>query len=112
MKGKRLWWILGALGIVLAATAVWLLLPKAPQEQPRSIMVGGIVYDCTEQETEAPLEQQIIGHVSSTVERTQLPAQDGQTNFSESMGQPYAQVEGQVALYYEGAWHLCVQVYG
>lgn len=103
---------LAVLCVALLGILIWCMVPKAPQEQPRSIRIDGIVYDCTDQETEAPLEKDMIGHVTSAVERTKLPQEDGQVNFPEAVGQPYALVEGQLIVYFENAWHLCVQVYG
>ena len=40
------------------------------------------------------------------LERQEQPEEDGETNFSRTLGLPYARCEGGIAVYCDGAWQL------
>ena len=44
--------------------------------------------------------------VCRALERQEAPEEDGETNFSRTLGLPYARCEGGIAVYCDGAWQL------
>lgn len=74
-------------------------------DYPAAIQIDGKVY-LLDQPMPAEIDPSaILGETTSYTDT--WPSQDGETNFSRTLGLPYAQVEGGMAVLYENEWWFC-----
>ena len=99
---KKLMALLLALGFMLC------LVSCSKEAETAYIMVDGVLYEI---QYAMPAEidpSAIVGHVEHYTEA--IPTKDGGTNISEDLiGEPYAKVEGGIALLYQNEWWLCTE---
>lgn len=71
------------------------------------IMVDGVFYEKPYQPSPMEVDESaIIGYVESYTDT--FPDKDGETNISKDMiGEPFAKVEGGIAILYQNEWWLC-----
>ncbi len=71
------------------------------------IMVDGVFYEKPHQPSPMEVDESaIIGYVESYTDT--FPEKDDETNISKDMvGEPYAKVEGGIAILYQNEWWLC-----
>ena len=71
------------------------------------IMVDGVFYEKPYQPSPMEVDESaIIGYVESYTDT--FPSKDGETNISKDMiGEPFAKVEGGIAILYQNEWWLC-----
>ena len=71
------------------------------------IVVDGVFYEKSYQPMPTEVDEcAIIGYVKSYTDT--YPKKDGQTNISKDLiGEPYAKVEGGIAILYQHEWYLC-----
>ncbi len=74
---------------------------------PAMIMVDGTLYYKAYTVVESIDNDAIIGYTSSYTNNE--PSKDGETNFSRTLGLPYAKTEDGIAVKYNGQWNLFVQ---
>ena len=74
---------------------------------PAMIMVDGTLYYKAYTVVESIDNDAIIGYTSSYTDNE--PSKDGETNFSRTLGLPYAKTEDGIAVKYNGQWNLFVQ---
>lgn len=75
---------------------------------PLSVMIDGRCYHTFEEEVSVPNDIEITGYIASqSAEISSGPVTDDTSNFTACVGQPYAFVDGQLVLYYNGQWNLC-----
>lgn len=68
-----------------------------PVALPNYIMAEGVLYryeEYSRYDGPAPTEDEIIGTITSTVECSEYPTENGQANFEKFLGQPYAVRDG------------------
>lgn len=105
-----------------ASSNVTLPLPSDEDEEfidgicPQTIMVEGVLYEDFTYYTDVlditVDDSQILGRITSVVNITQLPAQDGEANY-EVLDAPYARWSDEdhpdaIVLYYGYGWHLLI----
>ena len=110
MKKK---WIPAVLAVALVLLAVWGVVrwrnSGADNVAPYTVMVDGALYHTYGEEAPAPEVGQISGEISArSAPITNVPRQEGTSNFDECVGQPYAFLDGELLLYYSGQWNRCV----
>lgn len=79
---------------------------KADGICPYSIMVNGQIYHTYEEVVETS-DVEVLGYINSCVDITQLPKEDNQSNFPDSLEQPYGIMDGRMVIYYLDNWHKC-----
>lgn len=77
---------------------------KQAGDYPAAIMADGSVYQMAGQTVENADSSAILGYTTAYTET--WPEEDGETNFSRTLGLPYARCEGGIAVYCDGAWQL------
>lgn len=77
-------------------------------DYPAAIRVAGRVYHLYQPMPAEIDPSAILGETTSYTDT--WPSEDGQTNFSRTLGLPYAQVEGGIAVLYENEWWFCYEV--
>ena len=110
MKKK---WIPAVLAVALVLLAVWGVVrwqnSGADSVAPYTVMVDGALYHTYGEEAPAPEVGQISGQISArSAPITNVPRQEGTSNFDECVGQSYAFVHGELLLFYDGRWNYCV----
>lgn len=73
---------------------------------PYTIMVGGQMYYTYDEIVEVS-DVEELGYITSYVNITQLPKENNQSNFPDSLNQPYGMLEDRMLIYYSGNWHKC-----
>ena len=69
------------------------------------VMVNGQLYlDTGKEILEEIAEEEILGEIVSSVPQTEIPSQEGQSNFG-CEGSPYASYEEDIALCIDGTWY-------
>lgn len=76
-------------------------------DYPAMIMVDDTLYYLEYQAVDSVKSSSIIGYTSSYTDSE--PSKDGETNFSRTLGLPYARTEDGIAVKYNGQWNLFVQ---
>lgn len=73
------------------------------------IMVDGVFYEKSHQPMPAEVDESaVIGYVKSYTDT--FPQNHGETNISEDLiGEPFARVEGGIAILYQHEWYLCTE---
>ena len=73
----------------------------------QGIVVDGVFYEKSYQPMPAEVDESAItGYIKSYTDT--YPKKDGQTNISKNLiGEPYAEVEGGIAILYQHEWYLC-----
>ena len=110
MKKK---WIPAVLAVALVLLAIWGVVrwrnSGADNVAPYTVMVDGALYHTYGEEAPAPEADQISGQISArSAPITNVPRQEGTSNFDECVGQSYAFVHGELLLFYDGRWNYCV----
>lgn len=77
-------------------------------DYPAAIRVDGKIYHLYQPMPAEIDPSAILGETTSYTDA--WPSEDGQTNFSRTLGLPYAQVEGGMAVLYENEWWFCYEV--
>jgi len=80
---------------------------KSAGDWPAMIMVDGTLYYKAYTVVESIDNDAIIGYTSSYTDNE--PSKDGETNFSRTLGLPYAKTDDGIAVKYNGQWNLFVQ---
>ncbi len=72
------------------------------------IVVDDVFYEQSYQPMTAEVDESaIIGYITSYTDT--IPKNNGETNISkELIGEPYAKVEGGIAILYRNEWYLCI----
>lgn len=89
-----------AMLMVLAACAA----EKPAGDYPAAIMADGAVYQLAYQTVADVDDSTVLGHTTSYTDA--WPEKEGETNFSRTLGLPYARCEGGIAVYCDGVWQL------
>lgn len=77
-------------------------------DYPAAIRVAGRIYHLHQPMPAEVDPSAILGETTSYTDG--WPEKDGETNFSRTLGLPYAQVEGGMAVLYENEWWFCYEV--
>lgn len=77
-------------------------------DYPAAIRVAGKIYHLYQPMPAEIDPSAILGETTSYTDT--WPSEDGQTNFSRTLGLPYAQVEDGIAVLYENEWWFCYEV--
>lgn len=77
-------------------------------DYPAAIRVDGRIYHLFQPIPAEIDPSAILGETTSYTDT--WPSQDGETNFSRTLGLPYAQVEDGIAVLYENEWWFCYEV--
>lgn len=77
-------------------------------DYPAAIRVAGKIYHLYQPMPAEIDPSAILGETTSYTDA--WPSEDGQTNFSRTLGLPYAQVEDGLAVLYENEWWFCYEV--
>ncbi len=110
-KKPALWGIIIALLVVAAVIAGLMTNPKPKSEAVTwdlkpMIMVNGELYLDTGKEMPSEIDESaIIGKVVSSVDGTEKPTEDGQTNFG-LVGAEYARFEDNIVVFMNNKWFL------
>ena len=96
------------IALVLALVCVLSLVGCNKKSETGLIMVDGVLY-----EAQYPMPAEIdpsaiAGHIEFYTEA--IPTKDNETSISEDLvGEPYAKVDGGIALLYQNEWWLCTE---
>ena len=73
----------------------------------QGIVIEGVFYEKSYQPMPAEVDESAItGYIKSYTDT--YPKKDGQTNISKDLiGEPYAKVDGGIAILYQHEWYLC-----
>lgn len=77
-------------------------------DYPAAIRVAGKIYHLYQPMPAGVDPSAILGETTSYTDG--WPEKDGETNFSRTLGLPYAQVEDGIAVLYENEWWFCYEV--
>ena len=79
--------------------------PETPNTMPPSVMIEGQLYQTTGRQMPGEVDPSVIKELSETVPPTQLPCEDGQSNWGEATVK-YAFVEDGLVVLLGNEWTL------
>lgn len=101
---KHLFTFLMVLSLLLAGCAKEPA-PQMPNTMPSSVMIDGRLYQTTGKQMPGEADPSVIEEISEIIPSSQLPGEDGQSNFGEA-GVKYAFTEDGLVVLLGNEWTL------